>query len=125
MGGARRGDEEASDVRLAVAARLRKARQRARVTQVELAQRLGKSQTLVCQAETGAARVGERYVQAVLKACKLPPRWGAPRGTARETQEGREYIGIDPETLQWVKRDSKRDKELCRKYDWWAYRPFI
>ena len=46
---------------------------------------MGKSQTMVSQAESGDARVSERYARAVLKACKLPEDWnGAKPKRARE-----------------------------------------
>jgi len=45
------------------------------LTQVELSKRLKKSQAFVSGAESGASRVGERYVLAVLKACGLPEDW--------------------------------------------------
>jgi ribosome-binding protein aMBF1 (putative translation factor) len=54
---------------------LRKMREAAGLTQVELAKRLKRSQGFVAGAETGASRVGERYIQAVLKACGLPEDW--------------------------------------------------
>ena len=64
---------------------LRAAREAAGLTQAELAHKLGKAQPMVTGAETGAARVGERYVAAVLKACGLPPDWKAPRTRKRKT----------------------------------------
>ena len=57
---------------------LRAARQEAGLTQVGLAKRLCRSQALVSSAESGAVRVGQRYVRAVLRACKLPDDWQAP-----------------------------------------------
>jgi len=62
-------------VRQSLAGDLRAAREHAGLTQAELAERMGKSQTMVSQAESGAARVSERYVRAVLEACGLPPDW--------------------------------------------------
>jgi hypothetical protein len=62
-------------VRSSVAEGLRAAREKAGLTQGELAAKLGKSQTLVSQAEGGRERVGARYVGAVLKACGLPKDW--------------------------------------------------
>jgi transcriptional regulator with XRE-family HTH domain len=50
-------------------------REAAGLTQVELSKRLKKSQAFVSGAESGASRVGERYVIAVLKACGLPEDW--------------------------------------------------
>lgn len=103
------------------AARLLKARRYARLTQTELALRIGRSQTLVCQAEKGVTRVGERYVRTVLEACKLRPSWGAPK--AKRPREGEQkpfVVGLDPETMQPVLRGTKRDLELARKYVWWS-----
>jgi ribosome-binding protein aMBF1 (putative translation factor) len=54
---------------------LKAAREHAGLTQVELAEKLGKSQTMVARAEGGQLSVGERYVAAVLKACGLPKDW--------------------------------------------------
>ena len=61
--------------RNSIANDLRAMREAAGLTQVELAKRLKKSQAFVSGAESGASRVGERYVQAVLKACGLPDDW--------------------------------------------------
>jgi transcriptional regulator with XRE-family HTH domain len=103
------------------AARLLKARRYARLTQTELARRIGRSQTLVCQAEKGVARVGERYVRLVLEACKLRPSWGAPKGKrSRDGGQKPFVVGLDPETMQPVLRGTKRDLELARKYVWWS-----
>jgi DNA-binding transcriptional regulator YiaG len=66
-------------VRRSIGADLRAARRTAKLTQSELARRLGKSQTLISQAESGSARVSERYVRAVLKACGLPSGWTGPK----------------------------------------------
>jgi mRNA-degrading endonuclease RelE of RelBE toxin-antitoxin system/ribosome-binding protein aMBF1 (putative translation factor) len=65
-------------VRESIAEDLRAAREHAKLTQAALAKRMGKSQTLVSQAEAGVARVSERYVGAVLKACGLPTDWPGP-----------------------------------------------
>lgn len=59
----------------AIARNLRAAREKAGLTQEQLAEKLGKSQAMVSQAEAGKTSVGERYVAAVLKACKLPRDW--------------------------------------------------
>lgn len=56
---------------------LRRAREEAGLSQAALAKRLKKSQTLVARAESGDVSVAERYVAAVLKACKLPADWPA------------------------------------------------
>jgi ribosome-binding protein aMBF1 (putative translation factor) len=66
-------------LRQSIAVDLRAARERAGLTQAELAAKMGKSQTMVSQAESGTARISERYVQAVLKACGLPQDWSGPR----------------------------------------------
>jgi ribosome-binding protein aMBF1 (putative translation factor) len=66
-------------VRGSIATDLRAAREHARLTQIDLAKKMGKSQTMVSQAESGTARVSERYVRAVLKACGLPADWSSPR----------------------------------------------
>lgn len=57
---------------------LRAAREHAKLSQVELAAKLGKAQTTVSQSEAGKIRVSEAYVKKVLKACKLPADWKAP-----------------------------------------------
>lgn len=67
-------------VRASLAEGLRAAREAAKLTQGELATKLGKSQTLVSQAEGGRERVGARYVAAVLKACGLPKDWKPATG---------------------------------------------
>ena len=61
--------------RNSIANDLRAMRGAAGLTQVELSKRLKKSQAFVSGAESGASRVGERYVLAVLKACGLPDDW--------------------------------------------------
>jgi ribosome-binding protein aMBF1 (putative translation factor) len=66
-------------VRQTLGSELRAAREHAKLTQAELAEKLGKSQTMVSQAESGEARISERYVRTVLKACKLPADWTAPK----------------------------------------------
>ena len=57
---------------------LRAARQEAGMTQVELAKKLRRSQALVSSAESGAVRIGQRYVRSVLRACRLPDDWKPP-----------------------------------------------
>jgi DNA-binding XRE family transcriptional regulator len=66
-------------VRQSIAVDLRAAREQAGLTQAELAAKMGKSQTMVSQAESGTARISERYVHTVLKACGLPAGWSGPR----------------------------------------------
>lgn len=65
--------------RAGVASDLRAARETAGLSQAVLAKRMGKSQALVSRAEAGDTKVGVRYVEAVLKACKLPKDWSPPR----------------------------------------------
>ena len=52
-------------------ARIKAARRKAGLTQEALAERLGRSQTLVSLAERGAIRIGPPYLREVLKACGL------------------------------------------------------
>src|SRR5690606_4467911 len=70
-------------VQQSIARDLRAARGRAGLTQAELAERMGKSQTMISQAESGSARISERYVKAVLKACGLPEDWAGPKRPKR------------------------------------------
>lgn len=63
---------------------LRAARDHAGLTQEGLADKLGKSQTLVARAEAGSVTVGEKYVASVLEACGLPEDW-KPARTAKST----------------------------------------
>jgi transcriptional regulator with XRE-family HTH domain len=152
-----------------VAKRLYDARRHAGLTQAQLAKRLGKSQPMVSQAESGAARVSERYVRTVLDACRLPSTWrpartedsgarsaeglvehpaegsgessgeGSGEGSGESSGEGSgessgegsgesselllvddEIAGLDPLTLEPVRRGSKRDEELRRTLVWWS-----
>lgn len=73
-----------SFVRQSIGADLRAAREHAKLTQAELAERMGRSQTMVSQAESGTARVSERYVRAVLEACGLPEDWSGGKGGKRK-----------------------------------------
>ncbi len=50
---------------------LRRARQDAGMTQIELARRLGKSRTMISRAELGKIHISERDAKAVLRACRL------------------------------------------------------
>jgi ribosome-binding protein aMBF1 (putative translation factor) len=61
--------------RASIGASLRRAREIAGLTQTTLAKRLRVSQPLVAAAESGKARVGERYAARLLKACGLPKDW--------------------------------------------------
>ena len=54
---------------------LRRARAAAGLTQAELAERIGRSRSMVAGAEGGHQRVGAPYVARVLKACGLPMDW--------------------------------------------------
>lgn len=58
-----------------IARTLVRTREKAGLSQDELAERLKKSQALVSRAESGEVRVGEQYMAAVLKACGLPADW--------------------------------------------------
>lgn len=84
---------------------------------------MGKSQAFVSMAESGRAVVGDRYVQAVLAACGLPPTWGAPKAhrvrKRHDELEASEIAGFDPETMQAVRKGSRRDKQLAKQYVWW------
>jgi ribosome-binding protein aMBF1 (putative translation factor) len=62
---------------------LRQARESAGLTQAELAAHLKKSPPMVSGAESGRVRVGAAYVKSVLKACKLPEDWTAPKTGAK------------------------------------------
>ena len=66
-------------VRGSIATDLRTAREHAGFTQAELAKKMSRSQTMVSQAESGTARISERYVHAVLEACGLPADWKGSR----------------------------------------------
>ena len=59
----------------ALAPHLRAARRQAGLTQVQLAERMGRSQALVSLAERGALRIGTPYLRTVLEACGLPIDW--------------------------------------------------
>jgi ribosome-binding protein aMBF1 (putative translation factor) len=67
-------------VTASIATSLREAREVANLSQPELAKKMKKSQSMVAGAEAGRIRVSERYVQAVLKACKLPKDWQGSGG---------------------------------------------
>jgi hypothetical protein len=77
---------------------------------------------MVSQAESGHSRVSDRYVRRVLEACGLEGEWGLPKGhdaDAGRDFDPRDVVGLDPETLQLVRRGSERDLELARKFAWW------
>jgi ribosome-binding protein aMBF1 (putative translation factor) len=80
------GKDAHTFVRGSIGADLRAAREHAGLTQSELADRMSKSQTMVSQAESGAARVSERYVRAVLKACGLPEDWSGPAKSRKRSK---------------------------------------
>jgi transcriptional regulator with XRE-family HTH domain len=103
--------------------RLWEARREARLTQAQLARRLGLSQAMVSQAESGRDVVGERYLKKVLEACELPSDWRMEQVPARVACEREldpsEIAGLDPQTCQLVRRGSERDLELGRMFAWW------
>jgi transcriptional regulator with XRE-family HTH domain len=117
-------DSQTTDKARTARARVRDARRQAGLTQAELAGRLGKSQSLVSHAEIGLCHIGERYVQAVLAACGLAEDWGAPTSNDAPVEgwdiPPEERAGLDPETMEPVRRGSERDEELRRKYVWWT-----
>jgi|GEM_PF-1204266 len=67
--------DAAAYARGSIAKTLKAAREKAGLTQADLAQKLGKSQPMISGAENGKISVSERYVAAVLRACKLPKAW--------------------------------------------------
>jgi ribosome-binding protein aMBF1 (putative translation factor) len=81
------GNADAFDyVQRSIGEALRAAREKAKLTQVGLAKKLRKSQPLVAGAESGRVRVSERYVHAVLKACRLPEDWKPPRSRPKRAK---------------------------------------
>jgi transcriptional regulator with XRE-family HTH domain len=107
--------------RSGLAKRVRAARREARLTQVQLAKLLGVSQTVVSLAENGGSRIGDRYVRSVLKACGVLADVDDEAATAAEGEASKGYVvGLDPETLEVVRRGSKRDEELRQKYVFWS-----
>jgi transcriptional regulator with XRE-family HTH domain len=107
--------------RSALAKRVRTARREARLAQVQLGKLLGVSQTVVSLAENGVSRIGDRYVRSVLKACGLLADVADEAATAAKDQPAEGYVvGLDPETLEVVRRGSKRDEELRQKYVFWS-----
>jgi ribosome-binding protein aMBF1 (putative translation factor) len=63
-------------VRAALGRELRAARERAGLTQEQVAKEVGESYSMISAAELGRSMsVDETYVVAVLKACGLPPDW--------------------------------------------------
>ena len=52
-----------------IAADLREMREKAGLTQAQLARKLRRSQAMVSRAENGSLKAGERYVRAVARAC--------------------------------------------------------
>lgn len=84
-----RGSVEAHRyVRASIADGLRAAREHAGLTQGQLAEKLGKSQTMVSLSEAGRERVGEKYVATVLKACGLPKDWMPGKTSRRRRSDG-------------------------------------
>jgi len=103
--------------------RLFEARRESGLTQAQLAERLGVSQSMVCQAESGQSRVSDRYVSRVVEACQLPPDWGLPKESSEALSgwdlDPKDIAGLDPDTLVPVRRGSERDLELRRTFAWW------
>jgi transcriptional regulator with XRE-family HTH domain len=103
--------------------RLWEARREAGLTQAQLAKRLGRSQAMVSQAESGNSQVSERYVSKVLEACELQPGWGLPEGSGEPLSgwqlDPKDMAGLDPETFEPVRRGSERDLALGRTFVWW------
>ena len=84
MAGVPAGSVDAIEyARGSIGATLRAAREHAGFTQAELAKALKKSQPMVSGAEGGTISVSERYVRAVLKACRLPEDWKGPKSAKR------------------------------------------
>ena len=107
--------------RSAWAKRVRTARREARLTQVQLAKLLGVSQTVVSLAENGVSRIGDRYVRSVLKACGVLVDVADEGAASQQNERADGYVvGLDPETLEVVRRGSKRDEELRQKYVFWS-----
>ncbi len=73
--------------RASIGTTLKAAREHAGLTQTELAKSLKKSQPMISGAEGGTISVSDRYVSAVLKACKLPANWTGPKSTKRTDQK--------------------------------------
>lgn len=72
----RRGAVDAAAyAKASLAASVRRARESAGLSQADLAARLKVSQPMIARAEGGDARISERYVRRVLKACRLPADW--------------------------------------------------
>lgn len=95
--------------RQSIAEGVRQAREHAGLTQGELAAKMGKSQTMISQAESGNARVSERYVAAVLKACGLPKDWAGPGSPPpkRETQRSSAEVKSQISKLQKAEARSR------------------
>lgn len=124
----RRGPDACSRGLKGIARRLREARRAAGLSQVDLARKLGRSQPFVSQTENARVRVGDKHLRSVLRACGLPDEVGdSPAGQLEggELDSGldsgtEDWAGLDPETLELVRRGSERDKELKEKYFWWG-----
>jgi DNA-binding XRE family transcriptional regulator len=59
--------------RKVIADDLKKIREKAGMTQTQLAKKLHCSQAMVARAEAGATRIGERYLRRVCKECGVDP----------------------------------------------------
>ena len=80
------GNQPSAEELLPRATRIRAMRASAKLTQVELAQRLGCSQALVSMAEKGKTWVGSEWEERVRKACAAPhQRSTGPVVTGRKT----------------------------------------
>jgi transcriptional regulator with XRE-family HTH domain len=75
-------------MREAIAADLRTARTEAKLTQGQLAERMGLSQTRVSMAESGAEKVSLAFVKRWLGACGLPEDWQPGADSSRTGPKG-------------------------------------
>jgi DNA-binding XRE family transcriptional regulator len=74
--------------RASIGRALRAAREHAGLTQETLAAKMRKSQTMIARSESGQLSVGEKYVAAVLKACRLPKDWKPSKAARGRRSEG-------------------------------------
>jgi ribosome-binding protein aMBF1 (putative translation factor) len=65
------------------------ARKAGGLTQVQLAEKMGKSQSTVAMAEAGKMRVSVLYVERVLKACGLPKDWAPKKNSCSKRVKNR------------------------------------
>jgi transcriptional regulator with XRE-family HTH domain len=90
---------------------LRVARETANLTQTELAAKMGKAQSLVSASEKGTARVGEKYVLAVLAACGLPKDWKAPKPSRKRDAAPPSHSGVQSGDARSKEPRVRRDKK--------------